>query len=104
MALLRGALPLNIFELMSPIMTAEQTVLKFFSEHALKPLPDNREQIMSCSYLDEGIIDSLGLVTMVTLLEDEQGIQFSPDDMQSYEFQTIGGLVGIVERLAATSK
>lgn len=50
-------------------------------------------------YLDEGIIDSLGLVMMIDELEREFGIRFGADDMQSYEFQTVSGLAGIIDRL-----
>jgi acyl carrier protein len=83
-------------------MNIRQTVVDVIAKNAKKPLPTGDEQaLMGCAYLDEGIIDSLGIVMMVTELEDSLGVSFSAEDMQSYEFQTIGGLIGRIDQLLA---
>ncbi|MGY2803830.1 cyclase family protein [Bradyrhizobium sp. USDA 4506] len=79
-------------------MRSEKLVREFFVRHAKSPLPSG-EDAFSVRYLDDGLIDSLGIVTMVDELETALGVTFSADDMQSYEFQTVGGLIGILDRM-----
>jgi acyl carrier protein len=80
-------------------MDTKTGVINFFSRNARKALPKSSAEILACSYLDEGLIDSLGIVIMLSELEPEFGIRFSAEDMQSYEFQTIGGLIALIDRL-----
>jgi acyl carrier protein len=79
-------------------MTNKQAVLDFFAHHAKSSLPTG-DAALAVHYLDEGLIDSLGIVTLISELEAKLGVQFSAEDMQSYEFQTVGGLIGILDRL-----
>ncbi|TIU58036.1 MAG: acyl carrier protein [Mesorhizobium sp.] len=79
-------------------MTHEKLVRDFFSQHAKSPLPNGKDAF-PVHYLDDGLIDSFGIVTMIDEFESELGVSFSAEDMQSYEFQTVGGLIGILERL-----
>ena len=81
-------------------MKHEQLVRDFFTQHAKLPLPDGKESL-DVHYLDDGLIDSFGIVTMISDFESALGITFTAEDMQSYEFQTVGGLIGILDRLAA---
>ena len=86
-------------------MDAETVVLDFFARSAQNPLPaGNTAALLNCRYLDMGIIDLLGIVRMITEIEADLGISFSAEDMQSYEFQTVGGLIGIVERKLAEQR
>jgi len=64
---------------------------------------ESEPERLACEYLDEGVLDSMGMVELVLELERLYGIHFEPEDMQSEEFRTIGGLVAIVERLVAQS-
>ncbi len=82
-------------------MNHEKLVRDFFATNASSPLPEGKEGL-DVHYLDIGLIDSFGIVTMISDFEDELGITFSAEDMQSYEFQTVGGLIGILDRLAAS--
>lgn len=85
-------------------MDAKNTVLEFFTKNAKKPLPADESALMACHYLDAGIIDSLGIVMMITEFEEAFGIALSADDMQSYEFLTVGGLIAMVDRKLAATK
>lgn len=49
-----------------------------------------------CAFLDVGLIDSFNLLTFVIAIEDEFGVALSPNDLQSREFRTVGGLVSII--------
>ena len=40
---------------------------------------------------------------MIADFEGALGITLTAEDMQSYEFQTVGGLIGILDRLAAAT-
>ncbi len=62
-----------------------------------------RARRLDLHYLDAQLIDSFGIVTMISDFESALGITFTAEDMQSYEFQTVGGLIGIIDRLASTS-
>ena len=39
---------------------------------------------------------------MVSEFESKLAIQFTAEDMQSYEFQTIGGLIALIDRIRST--
>lgn len=84
-------------------MNSKSLVLDFFLRNALRPLPDDCGPLtLACLYLDERILDSLGIVSLVTEIESACGIEFSAEDMQSHEFQTIGGFITLLDRKLAT--
>ncbi len=59
---------------------------------------------LNTRYLDEGILDSLGLILMIDEFEQKFNIIFSTEDLQSYEFQDIAGLTLIVEKRLNSEK
>jgi len=78
-------------------MNVKTEVIAYLEAH--KPIPGaNEEEKFRCSYLDVGIIDSMGIIKMVMNFEEKFGIQFDADDLQSFEFQTVGGLIGLIEK------
>lgn len=81
-------------------MDTTQTVLEFFDKRGGLP-GETLEQKLACHFLDAKVIDSMGIVEMVSELEEAFGIRFDADDMQSEEFQTARGLIGIIDRLRA---
>jgi acyl carrier protein len=78
-------------------MNNENFVRDFFARHAKQPLPTGADGL-KVHYLDEGLIDSFGIVTLITEIESGLGINLTAEDMQSYEFLTVGGLIGIIDR------
>ena len=48
-------------------------------------------------FVENGFVDSMGLVQFVAILEDDFDIEFSADELLSAEFKTIGGLEKIIE-------
>jgi acyl carrier protein len=88
---------------MKKTMTHEKLVREFFAEHGKNALPDGKEAF-DVHYLDAELIDSFGIITMISDFEGALGITFSSEDKQSYEFQTVGGLISIIDRLAAAAK
>jgi acyl carrier protein len=83
-------------------IATKDLVLDFMTRNGRKPLPAGEAEILACPYLDFGIIDSLGIINMVSEFESKLAIQFSAEDMQSYEFQTIGGLIALIDRIRST--
>ena len=110
-------------------MSNNQAVLDFFVRHGVRPLPIG-DAALSVAYLDVGLIDSLGIVTLISELESKLGVQFSAEAMLNvtamglsvnavafggffkdikrrpttdYEFVTVGGLIAILDRLTGTS-
>ncbi|MBL8645139.1 MAG: acyl carrier protein [Rhodospirillaceae bacterium] len=78
-------------------MDIQAKVLAFLESQNPVPGADVTAKL-ACYYLDAGVIDSVGIVTMITEFEDQFGIRFENDDLQSDEFQTIGGLIAIIQR------
>jgi len=83
-------------------MKTQDIVLKFFDEKGGIPGSGLQEKL-GCHYLDIKIIDSMGIIEMVSLFEDKFKIRFESEHLQSIEFQTIGGLIELVDRLRAIS-
>lgn len=83
-------------------MDTSEGVLSFFQQKGGIP-GGTREEQLSYHYLDEGIVDSMGIVEMVMAFEKGFGIHFSSSDMQSWEFRTVGGLIDLIERLRAVT-
>lgn len=54
-------------------------------------------------YLDQGYVDSIGVIQFMGLLEERFGISFEDADLESPEFRTIGGLVRMVLRKAGAA-
>jgi acyl carrier protein len=87
-------------------MDTVDTVLAFFEKHGNggSGIPgETREMKLACAYLDAQVIDSMGLVEMVSEFEEAFGIRFETDDLQADEFQTVGGLVATIDRLRAAA-
>ena len=79
-------------------MHTKDIVLKFFDEKGGIP-GDGLQEKLDCHYLDIKIIDSMGIIEMVTLFEDSFKIRMKAEDLQSNEFQTVGGLIELIDRL-----
>lgn len=68
------------------------------------PIPGDTEgERLGFAYLDSGHIDSVTLVLMITELEEAFDVRLDARSMQSEEFRTVGGLIGIFEDLSRGS-
>ena len=62
----------------------------------------SREELTSeFSLVESGLLDSLDIVRLVDMLETEYGIRFQDDDLVPENFDTIGGIVRLVEERRA---
>ncbi len=53
------------------------------------------------SFLEEGIIDSTGVLELVTFLEEDFGIQVADDELIPENLDSINNVAGYLERKAA---
>ncbi len=73
-------------------------ILAYFEQHGgLSGSTD--EEKLDCYYLDEGIIDSMGIVSMIAEFEERFHVRFDAEHLQSEEFQTPRGIISLVEQL-----
>ena len=57
----------------------------------------NDVDILSLNFVDEGYVDSIGLIQFMYILEDEFNISFSDEDLKNPDIKIVGGLISIVE-------
>lgn len=72
----------------------ESFVVKYIEKKS--KLPQDCD-LSALKYIDDGYIDSMGLLKFVIELEKNFDIQISEEDMLSPDFRTFGGLVNMVE-------
>ena len=74
-------------------------MLKFFREYLeeIKPLNMSDEELLNYRYLDNHL-DSFGIMQFIIAVEEEFGITLDPQDTESEEFRTIGGVIEIIKR------
>lgn len=56
----------------------------------------NEINIMSLNYVEEGYVDSLGLIQFIGCIEDEFGISFSEDELANPDIKVVGKLIDMV--------
>lgn len=83
-------------------MNVTQSVLEFFDSRGGLP-GSSQDEKLACAYLDAKIVDSMGIIDMVAHFEAMFDVRFEADDLQSQEFQTVGGLIHVIERLRDVS-
>lgn len=79
-------------------MNVKKEVIAFLESHNAIP-GDTEDEKLACRYLDVGVIDSMGIVLMITEFEEKFGIQFDGDHLQSDAFLTVGGVIGVIDEL-----
>jgi acyl carrier protein len=65
-------------------------------------MPDPNAFTDQTSFLDQGIIDSTGVLELVTFVESEYAISVADDDMVPQNFDSIDALVAFVARKKTT--
>ena len=59
-------------------------------------IPDDVD-IMNLNFIEQGYVDSLGMIQFIYTLEDEFGITFSDEDLKNDDLKVVGKLISIVE-------
>lgn len=58
-------------------------------------IPDDID-LMNLNYVEEGYIDSIGMIQFISVIEDEFGITFTDDDLTNPDIKVIGKMVELV--------
>ena len=56
------------------------------------------ESADNINYVEEGYMDSLGIIQFIADIEETFGIEFTDDEMVSSEFKVVGSLIQMIER------
>ena len=60
-------------------------------------IPDDTD-ILNLNYVEEGYIDSMGLIQFIAVIEDEFNITFTDDDLASEDVKVVGKMVNLVTK------
>lgn len=52
--------------------------------------------IMNLNYVEEGYVDSLGLIQFIAVIEDEFGVTFTEEELASPDVKVVGKMVDLV--------
>ncbi len=80
-------------------INVEETVLAILKERG--PLPKSAEERANLDYIEAGLVDSLGLMNLVTELETALDIELEEEDFMQDKFRTIGGLIETLQQAVA---
>lgn len=81
-------------------MNTVETVLEYFESRGVVP-GESLEEKLQCAYLNSKLLDSFGIIEMVSHFEDTFAIHFESEDLLAAEFQTIGGVAALIDKLRA---
>ncbi|MEN8237783.1 MAG: acyl carrier protein [Actinomycetota bacterium] len=54
--------------------------------------------VATANLLEEEVIDSLGIFTLVSFIEDKFGVSVDPEEVNLDNFETVDAVVGLVQR------
>ncbi len=75
--------------------SVEEMVLAYFRDRI--DLPADRSVALAVRYTDHGYLDSMGVLNAVLAFEAEFDISFTDEQMAAPEFETIGGLIAMIQ-------
>ena len=71
-----------------------EKVLDFFHQKGIEV--SQTQDVEKVRYLDQGWVDSFDLIDFISYLEQEFGIELTPEELSTDNFRTIGGIVKII--------
>lgn len=77
--------------------SVEETVLSVLKQRGA--LHDEHDEMRHTDYVESGLVDSLGLMNLVTELETIFDVELEEDDFMQENFRTIGGLIDIMNEV-----
>jgi acyl carrier protein len=74
-------------------------MLEFFRNYlnSIKEINLSDDELLNYRYLDNHL-DSFGIIQFIMAVEEEFGITLTPEDTESEEFRTVGGVIEIIKR------
>jgi acyl carrier protein len=79
-------------------MALKQDLVAFIRENLV---PDGEQESIDENdpLIDRGIVDSMGLLQIMTFIEERTGVRIPDDDVLPENFQTVATIEQLVERL-----
>lgn len=74
---------------------AAEAVLDFFASKGTIPGATEAERL-ECDYIRAGLVDSVGVISLVLDLESRLGVRLESSDLENPDFKTVGGLIDIL--------
>jgi acyl carrier protein len=74
----------------------EKTIRQFFIDNAW--LEKNGELRETDSLLENGVIDSVAMIELVSFIEETYGIHIPDEDLMPEHFETLESIVSYIER------
>ena len=78
------------------LMESKIWLIRWFEKNSLSNEINVKDSVNQ-NYFENGWIDSLKFIDLVTQIEEEFSIRFSNDEFQDRKFSTIEGLAKIIE-------
>ncbi len=72
-------------------------IREFILERLQREYTFKSEEVDEINYMDEGYMDSLGVVQFIAELEDRYQIEFTDEELFSPSFRVVGRLIALVE-------
>jgi len=74
-----------------------EVISRFIEERFLVSFSDGKLSVGS-DLFEAGVIDSFGVVELVSFIQDEFGVALEAEDLLSPELATVTGLVALIEQ------
>jgi acyl carrier protein len=79
-------------------MTLEESLKAFIEENLVR---DAKPITLDEPLLERGILDSLGMLNLISFLEEKAGVRVPDDDVLLENFASVKDIVATVDRLRA---
>ena len=79
-------------------MSFEQTLKRFIEENLVR---DKSSGPIAAdeSLMERGVLDSLGLMNLITFIEEKTGVRIGDDEVMLENFETINAIVATIDRV-----
>lgn len=77
--------------------STEKWMFNWFKDQYYGDFSFDNEGVIKQNFFETGLIDSLGILSLIDAIESEFGIEFTHDHFEQRRFSTISGLSEIIE-------
>jgi len=82
-------------------MTLEESLKAYIEENLVR---DKKPITLDEALLDRGVLDSMGMLNLISFLEEKAGVRVPDDDVLLENFASVNAIVETVDRLRASRR
>jgi acyl carrier protein len=82
-------------------MTLEESLKAYIEENLVR---DKKPITLDEPLLDRGVLDSMGMLNLISFLEEKAGVRVPDDDVLLENFASVNAIVETVDRLRASRR